>query len=45
VVAQGRILHTAAAGRDIELGEGDAISIPPDFPHRAKNIGDGEGGC
>ena len=38
-VAQGRILHTAEGG-EIEMGEGDAITIPIDFPHQARNIGD-----
>ncbi len=38
-VARGRILHTAESG-DVELREGDAITVPIDFPHNARNIGD-----
>jgi quercetin dioxygenase-like cupin family protein len=41
-VARGRIAHTVEGGKDVELGEGDTITIPRDFPHRAKNIGEGE---
>jgi quercetin dioxygenase-like cupin family protein len=42
VVIQGRIRHTSVGGEDVEMGPGDTISIPPRFPHRAENIGDGE---
>ena len=40
-VARGRILHTAEGG-DVELREGDAIAVPVNFPHNARNIGDGD---
>lgn len=40
VVLQGRIRHTAAEGRMIELVAGDVVSIPAEVPHRAENIGD-----
>ncbi|MFC1582560.1 cupin domain-containing protein [Planctomycetota bacterium] len=40
VVAHGRIMHTAPNGGEIELSEGDSISIGADFPHQARNIGD-----
>ena len=38
-VAQGRILHSVETG-EVELGEGDVITIPIGFPHQARNIGD-----
>ncbi len=38
-VAQGRILHSAEGG-EVELREGDVITVPIDFPHQARNIGD-----
>ncbi len=38
-VYKGRIKHTAENG-DVELNEGDSISIPVGFAHNAVNIGD-----
>lgn len=41
VVQKGRIRHTIdSAGNEIEMGEGDTISIPPHILHNATNIGD-----
>lgn len=40
VVAKGRIAHTLDGTREVELGEGDTISIPLGMPHQARNIGD-----
>ncbi|HYE04113.1 MAG TPA: cupin domain-containing protein [Planctomycetota bacterium] len=42
VVMKGRIRHTLDAGRDVEMGVGDTISIPANMAHRALNIGDGD---
>lgn len=42
VQQQGRIRHTGAGGQVMELGPGDVVSIPPDVPHRAEDIGDGD---
>jgi quercetin dioxygenase-like cupin family protein len=42
VVAKGRITHTIEGDREVEMGEGDVISIPPNMAHRARNIGEGE---
>jgi quercetin dioxygenase-like cupin family protein len=39
VVVQGRIRHTAAENREVELGEGDTVTIPPNVWHCATNIG------
>lgn len=38
-VAQGRIMHTFEGGKDVEMNEGDSITVPPNIPHRARNIG------
>ncbi len=38
VVLRGRIAHTVEGGKEVELGEGDVISIPENVPHRARNI-------
>ncbi len=40
VVIQGRIRHTAAENKEVELGEGGAVTIPPNVWHCATNIGD-----
>lgn len=37
-VLQGRILHTID-DREVELHEGETISIPPNVVHNARNIG------
>lgn len=42
VVLEGRIRHTGPGGTMHELGAGDVVSIPPDAPHRAENIGAGD---
>jgi quercetin dioxygenase-like cupin family protein len=39
VVIQGRILHTAAGGSQVELHEGDTVTIPANIRHFATNIG------
>lgn len=39
VVLTGRIAHTGADGREVEMGPGDTVSIPQGVPHRARNIG------
>ena len=41
VVISGRIRHTVAGG-EAELGPGDSVTIPPNIPHQAVNIGTGE---
>jgi quercetin dioxygenase-like cupin family protein len=38
-VMQGRIIHTVENG-EAEMRAGDVITIPVDFPHQARNIGD-----
>jgi quercetin dioxygenase-like cupin family protein len=40
VVLQGRITHTLTAGRDVELQEGDTITIPRGIAHQAHNTGE-----
>ncbi len=42
VVIQGRIRHTAADDTEVEMGEGDTVTIPANTWHCATNIGDGE---
>ena len=39
-VAKGRIMHTIEGGKEIEMREGDAITVPVNLPHNARNIGD-----
>ena len=39
VVVKGRIAHTDERGDETELNEGDAVTIPPNIWHRARNIG------
>ncbi len=41
VVLKGRIRHTAEGG-EVEMGEGDCVSIQPDFAHQATNLGDSD---
>ncbi|MFP4027426.1 MAG: cupin domain-containing protein [Candidatus Brocadiia bacterium] len=38
VVCQGRIAHSIENGEEVELGEGDVITIPRGMPHNARNI-------
>jgi quercetin dioxygenase-like cupin family protein len=41
VVRKGRIRHTIdEEGHEVEMTEGDTISIPPRIAHNATNIGD-----
>jgi quercetin dioxygenase-like cupin family protein len=40
VVLQGKISHEIEDGKQVILEEGDAITLPRDLPHQAKNIGD-----
>ncbi|MBA3686612.1 MAG: cupin domain-containing protein [Planctomycetes bacterium] len=40
VVLKGRIAHTLSGSSEVELGEGDTISIPRNLAHQARNIGD-----
>jgi quercetin dioxygenase-like cupin family protein len=41
VVVQGQIMHTCdERGNEVNMEAGDAISIPPNFKHQARNIGD-----
>jgi quercetin dioxygenase-like cupin family protein len=40
-VLQGRIRHTWINGDEIEMNEGDTITIPAGMPHQARNIGPG----
>jgi quercetin dioxygenase-like cupin family protein len=42
VVSEGRIAHVIEDGEEVELGQGDVITIPPQLPHNARNIGDSE---
>jgi quercetin dioxygenase-like cupin family protein len=39
-VAKGRIMHTIESGKEIEMREGDVITVPLKLPHNARNIGD-----
>jgi len=38
-VLAGRISHTVDGGREAELGPGDAVTVPPNLLHNARNIG------
>ncbi len=38
-VLQGRIRHTTESG-EVEMNPGDVITIPIDFPHQARNVGE-----
>lgn len=40
VVHEGAIRHAVEAGRTVELRAGDVITIPPNLPHYAENIGE-----
>lgn len=42
VVLQGEIAHEIEDGKEAILREGDTITLPQGFPHRARNIGDVE---
>ena len=40
VVMQGRITHVIEGGKEVEMGKGDAITLPATLPHKARNIGE-----
>ena len=42
VVQQGTIMHTIEDGREIKLGPGDVITLPPGLPHKARNISEAD---
>lgn len=42
VVIKGRISHTSGKDRETEMGEGDAVTIPANVWHCARNIGSEE---
>jgi quercetin dioxygenase-like cupin family protein len=42
VVFQGRIRHTIDNGREVEMNEGDTVTIAPNVWHQATNIGDAD---
>jgi quercetin dioxygenase-like cupin family protein len=42
VVMQGRIIHTGAGGGEVEMNEGDTVTIPRNIWHCARNIGDND---
>jgi quercetin dioxygenase-like cupin family protein len=42
VVMQGRIIHTAAGGGEVEMNEGDTVTIPRNIWHCARNIGEND---
>ena len=39
VVMSGRIRHTLSSDEEVEMNEGDTITVPPNLWHRATNIG------
>jgi quercetin dioxygenase-like cupin family protein len=39
VVMQGRIRHASGPAEEVELHEGDVITVPPHLPHQARNVG------
>ncbi len=40
VVLHGRIMHVIEEGREVELSEGDVISLPVNLRHKARNTGE-----
>jgi quercetin dioxygenase-like cupin family protein len=40
VVLNGRISHLIEGGKELELSQGDVITLPPNLPHRARNVGE-----
>ena len=38
VVVQGTIMHAIGKNEEVELREGDTITLPPNVPHNACNI-------
>ena len=41
-VMQGKLVHSIEGGKEVELSEGDTISIPANLAHYGKNTGDVE---
>jgi quercetin dioxygenase-like cupin family protein len=39
-VAHGRIAHAIEDGKEVEMNEGDTITIPIGLGHNARNVGD-----
>ena len=39
-VLKGRIAHAIEGGKEVEMEEGDTISVPCNLAHNARNIGD-----
>ena len=39
-VLHGRIAHAIEGGKEVEMEEGDTISVPSNLAHNARNIGD-----
>lgn len=39
-VMQGKIMHQIEDGKEVEMNVGDTITLPPDLPHLARNIGE-----
>lgn len=42
VLVQGQIAHTIEEHREVQMKPGDVITIPPQLPHKARNIGQGD---
>ena len=40
VVLRGSIVHRIEEGREVELAEGDVITLPANLPHKARNTGE-----
>ena len=38
IVLQGKVAHTIEGGEEIELDQGDVITLPANLPHRARNV-------
>ena len=40
VLMQGTLSHKIEDGKEVVMNPGDVISVPPNLPHNARNIGD-----
>ena len=40
VLVQGRIKHLIEDGHEVEMSPGDVITLPPNLPHKARNVSD-----
>ncbi len=40
VVMEGTVMHAIEDGQEVQLNVGDAITLPPDLPHKARNVSD-----